>query len=88
MIPKGDVPFSTRHIDHFGPIDRKIHAKKHILLVIDGFTKFLKLYTWYFTYIGSQSFQIYLSPIQNYSLVVIFIQRIFFFFFTGYVHRT
>lgn len=39
-IPKGKIPFSTCHIDHFGPIDPKISVKKHILLVIDGFTKF------------------------------------------------
>ena len=43
-IPKGDLPFLTYHVDHFGPIDRKLVSKQHILLVIDGFTKFTKLY--------------------------------------------
>lgn len=43
-IPKGDIPFLTCHIDHFGPIDKNISSKKYILLVIDGFTKFTKLY--------------------------------------------
>lgn len=38
------MPFLTCHIDHFGPIDKNIAIKKYVLLVIDGFTKFSKLY--------------------------------------------
>lgn len=43
-IPKGEKPFLTCHIDHFGPIDKRIASKQHIFLIIDGFTKFVKLY--------------------------------------------
>ena len=43
-IPKGNRPFLTFHIDHLGPIDRRYSTKQHILLIIDGFTKFTKLY--------------------------------------------
>lgn len=43
-IPKGDSPFHLYHIDHLGPIDKRISAKQHVLVVIDAFTKFVKLY--------------------------------------------
>lgn len=43
-IPKKPVPFDTVHIDHFGPLPSLISKKKHILLVIDAFTKHTKLY--------------------------------------------
>lgn len=43
-IPKGNVPFATFHVDHVGPIDKRHLIKKHILVVVDGFTKFTKLY--------------------------------------------
>ena len=42
--PKGETPFSTYHVDHLGPIDKKITTKQHILVIIDAFTKFVKLY--------------------------------------------
>ena len=44
FIPKSDIPFLTSLIDVFAPTNPKIHVKKHILLVIDDFTKFLKPY--------------------------------------------
>ena len=31
-------------MDHLGPIDKRISSKQHIFLVIDAFTKFIKLY--------------------------------------------
>jgi len=43
-IPKGNLPFQTFHVDHIGPIDRKRLIKQHILVVVDGFTKYTKLY--------------------------------------------
>lgn len=43
MIPKGNVPFSVIHIDHLGPIDKSL-PKRYVLVVIDAFTKFVKLY--------------------------------------------
>jgi len=42
-IPKGNVPFEIIHTDHYGPVDNG-RAKKHIFVVIDGFTKYVRLY--------------------------------------------
>lgn len=44
-IPKGKLPFDTLHIDHLGPLPTSGSNKKHILVVVDGFTKFKKLYS-------------------------------------------
>jgi len=44
IIPKDNVPFTTLHVDHVGPIDGKNSVKRHILVVVDAFTKFVKLY--------------------------------------------
>ncbi|KAK9693558.1 Integrase core domain [Popillia japonica] len=43
-IKKGDVPFHTIHIDHVGPFEETASSKKHILVVIDAFTKYTRLY--------------------------------------------
>lgn len=43
-IPKGDKPFDMVHIDHVTIADARVTSKKYILVVIDGFTKFTKLY--------------------------------------------
>jgi len=43
-IPKRPIPFDTLHIDHFGPLPSVISKKKHLLVIIDGFTKFVKLF--------------------------------------------
>lgn len=43
-IPKGNIPFATLHIDHYGPVDKQRLLKQYIFLVIDSFTKFVKLY--------------------------------------------
>lgn len=43
-IPKGRLPFDTIHVDHFGPVDRTNAAKKHVLVIIDAFTKYVKFY--------------------------------------------
>lgn len=43
-IPKGNKPFQIIHIDHYGPVD-KCRANKYIFAVVDGFTKFVRLYT-------------------------------------------
>lgn len=37
------MPFSIVHVDHFGPVGANA-TKKHVLLVVDAFTKFVKLY--------------------------------------------
>lgn len=41
---EGDIPFQTLYIDHLGAFDKRIASKQHILVVIDAFTKFVKLY--------------------------------------------
>lgn len=43
-IPKKPIPFDTVHIDHFGPLPSVISKKKHILVIVDAFTKYVKLY--------------------------------------------
>ncbi|KYM94052.1 Pro-Pol polyprotein [Cyphomyrmex costatus] len=43
-IPKGNEPFAVVHADHFGPVDRANTVKKYILVIVDGFTKYVKLY--------------------------------------------
>lgn len=42
-IPKGVEPFQIVHIDHFGPLEKSGHFK-YIFEVIDGFTRFVRLY--------------------------------------------
>ena len=32
------------HVDHFGPVDRAYASKKYVFLIVDAFTKFVKLY--------------------------------------------
>lgn len=43
-IPKGNLPFQTYHIEHYGSLDKTSKGHKHILSIIDGFTKFSRLY--------------------------------------------
>ncbi|KAK9739907.1 Integrase zinc binding domain [Popillia japonica] len=43
-IPKGDVPFVALHIDHLGPFEATPRKHKYIFEVIDGFSKFIKLF--------------------------------------------
>lgn len=43
-IPKVNVPFHTLHIDHVGPLSTTNLKQKHIFVIVDGFTKFIKLY--------------------------------------------
>lgn len=43
-IQKKPIPFDTVHIDHFGPLPSLNSRHKHVFGVIDGFTKFVKLY--------------------------------------------
>lgn len=43
-IPKGDKPFITVHVDHLGPLEKTGNRNKYIFVVIDAFTKFVRLY--------------------------------------------
>lgn len=42
-IEKSPVPFHTLHLDHLGPFVVSKHKNQYILVVIDGFTKFVFL---------------------------------------------
>lgn len=41
-IPKSNI--ETLHIDHFGPIDKHVCSRKYIFLIVDAFSKYVKLY--------------------------------------------
>lgn len=43
-IDKGDRPLETYHIDHLGPLASTKKNYRHILVVVDSFTKFVWLY--------------------------------------------
>lgn len=43
-IPKEPRPFHTIHLDHLGPLPSLQSKRKHILVIIDAFTKFVRLY--------------------------------------------
>ena len=43
-IPKGDRPLETYHIDHIGPMTATTKLYKRILVIADGFSKFVWLY--------------------------------------------
>ena len=43
-IPKEPIPFDTVHVDHFGPLPNIKSKRKHIFVVVDAFTKYVKLY--------------------------------------------
>ncbi|GJQ68671.1 hypothetical protein Trydic_g17211 [Trypoxylus dichotomus] len=43
-IDKGNKPFNTLHIDHLGPLEKSKQYHRHILVTIDAFSKFIKLF--------------------------------------------
>ncbi|GJQ78632.1 hypothetical protein Trydic_g11738 [Trypoxylus dichotomus] len=43
-IDKGNKPFNTLHIDHLGPLEKAKQYHRHILVTIDAFSKFIKLF--------------------------------------------
>ncbi|XP_055839911.1 uncharacterized protein K02A2.6-like [Episyrphus balteatus] len=43
-IPKRPEPFDSIHIDHFGPLPSNNSRRKYVFVIIDAFTKFVKLY--------------------------------------------
>lgn len=43
-IPKGAQPFEMVHIDHVTISDVRVPSKKYILVIVDGFSKFVKMY--------------------------------------------
>lgn len=43
-IDKEKLPFQTLHIDHLGPLEKTKKGYKHLFVIVDAFTKFIKLY--------------------------------------------
>nr|XP_012225735.1 PREDICTED: uncharacterized protein LOC105674166 [Linepithema humile] len=43
-VPKEKLPFMTIHIDHLGPLEKTAKNYRHILIIIDAFTKFTRTY--------------------------------------------
>lgn len=43
-IPKGTLPFECLHIDHYGPLPTTRTKRRYVFEIIDGFSKFVKLY--------------------------------------------
>jgi len=43
-IPKGNIPLDTLHVDHLGPMDKQCLSKKYVFLIVDAFSKYVKLY--------------------------------------------
>lgn len=43
-IAKGQLPFETLHVDHYGPLEKTNNGLRYIFAVIDAFSKFIKLY--------------------------------------------
>lgn len=42
-IPKEKLPFDTVHVDHFGPLEKTGTGYRHLLIIIDAFTKFIRI---------------------------------------------
>lgn len=40
-IPKANVPFETLHMDHLGPFVKSKKGNTHLLVTVDGFSKFV-----------------------------------------------
>lgn len=60
-IPKKPIPFDTLHIDHYGPLPSVQSKQKYILVVVDAFTKFVKLYA-----VNSTSTREVIASLQKY----------------------
>jgi len=43
-VPKEKLPFVTIHVDHLGPLEKTERNYRHVLVVIDAFTKFIRAY--------------------------------------------
>lgn len=43
-IPKGNLPFVTIHVDHYGPLSQTRKKNKYVFEIIDAFSKFVTLF--------------------------------------------
>ena len=43
-IEKGELPLDIYHVDHIGPLPTTKKSYRHIFVVVDAFTKFIRLY--------------------------------------------
>ncbi|KAK9743594.1 Integrase zinc binding domain [Popillia japonica] len=60
-IPKGNIPFNTIHIDHYGPLEKTTRNNRYIFEIIDGFSKFIR----FFPYKTTKSEEV-IKHLQNY----------------------
>lgn len=60
-IKKEPIPFNTIHLDHFGPLPTVNSKRKYLLVVVDGFTKYCKLYA-----VNSTSTREVLAALEKY----------------------
>lgn len=44
LFDKYEIPFHTVHVDHLGPLELTKKGFRHILVIVDGFSKFVKFY--------------------------------------------
>lgn len=44
LFERGSFPFRTLHLDHYGPLETITDGYKHVLIIIDTYTKFVWLY--------------------------------------------
>lgn len=44
LIVREPLPFSTLHLDHYGPLEATNDDYKHVLIIIDAYTKFVWLF--------------------------------------------
>ncbi|XP_059055505.1 uncharacterized protein LOC131849440 [Achroia grisella] len=42
-IPKIEIPFHTIHVDHLGPFVRSSRGNSYLLVIVDGFTKYVNI---------------------------------------------
>lgn len=43
-LPKEKTPFATVHVDHMSPLEKTRKGYRHLFVIIDAFTKFVRLY--------------------------------------------
>lgn len=43
-LPKEKLPFATAHVNHIGPLEKTGKGYRHLFVIVDAFTKFVRLY--------------------------------------------
>ena len=63
---KKSIPFHTVHADHLGPLEKTSKGFRHLLVIIDAFTKFIRLYACKTT-TSSESIKCFKDYFRSYS---------------------